>query len=98
MQNKYVRDEKYGEHDLYQLDKFVLYDIPTSNLIVRNEHNTGSINIYKGDGKEISLDVVNKMYDDNKTHENQEKYAELKAWTAFDRQGENIITYIKKTK
>ena len=93
--NKYVRDEKYGEHDLYQLDKFVLYDIPTSNLIVRNEHNTGSINIYKGDGKEISLDVVNKMYDDNKTHENQEKYAELKAWTAFDRQGENIITYIK---
>ena len=25
----------------------------------------------------------------------KEKYAELKAWTALDGQGENIITYIK---
>ena len=93
--NKYVKDEKYGEHDLYQVDKFVLYDIPTSNLIVRKEHNTGSITIYNGEGKEIDSEAVKKMYDDNKTHENQEKYAELKAWTALDGQGENIITYIK---
>ena len=93
--NKYVKDEKYGEHDLYQVDKFVLYDIPTSNLIVRKENNTGSITIYNGEGKEIGSDDVKKMYDDNKTHENQEKYAELKAWTALDGQGENIITYIK---
>ena len=93
--NKYVKDEKYGEHDLYQVDKFVLYDIPTSNLIVRKEHNTGSITIYNGAGEIIETDAVKKMYDDNKTHENQEKYAELKAWTALDGQGENIITYIK---
>ena len=93
--NKYVKDEKYGEHDLYQVDKFVLYDIPTSNLIVRKENNTGSITIYNGEGKEIGSDEVKKMYDDNKTHENQEKYAELKAWTALDGQGENIITYVK---
>ena len=93
--NKYVKDETYGEHDLYQVDKFVLYDIPTSNLIVRKEHNTGSITIYNGEGKEIDSEAVKKMYDDNKTHENQEKYAELKAWTALDGQGENIITYIK---
>ena len=93
--NKYVKDEKYGEHDLYQVDKFVLYDIPTSNLIVRKEHNTGSITIYNGAGEIVETNAVKKMYDDNKTHENQEKYAELKAWTALDGQGENIITYIK---
>ena len=72
-----------------------MYDIPTSNLIVRKEHNTGSITIYNGEGKEIDSEAVKKMYDDNKTHENQEKYAELKAWTALDGKGENIITYIK---
>ena len=93
--NKYVKDEKYGEHDLYQVDKFILYDIPTSNLIVRKENDAGSITIYNGEGKEIDSEAVKKMYDDNKTHENQEKYAELKAWTALDGQGENIITYIK---
>ena len=93
--NKYVQDEKYGEHDLYQVDKFVLYDIPTSNLIVRKEHNTGSINIYNGVGETITTDKVKEIYDANKTHENQEKYAELKAWTTLDGQGENIIIYIK---
>ena len=93
--NKYVKDEKYGEQDLYQVDKFILYDIPTSNLIVRKENDAGSITIYNGEGKEIDSEAVKKMYDDNKTHENQEKYAELKAWTALDGQGENIITYIK---
>ena len=93
--NKFVRNEKYGEHDLYQVDKFVLYDVPTSNLIVRKEHNTGSIDIYNGEGKLINVDIVKNMYDNKRTHENQEKYAELKAWTALDGQGENIITYVK---
>ena len=64
--NKYVKDEKYGDHDLYQVDKFVLYDIPTSNLIVRKEHNTGSINIYNGSGETISQEKVNELYSSNK--------------------------------
>ena len=93
--NKYVKAEKYGEHDLYQVDKFVLYDLATSNLIVRKEHNTGSINIYNGIGDTISIDKVNETYETNKTHENQEKFAELKAWTTLDGQGENIVVYIK---
>ena len=93
--NKYVKVEKYGEHDLYQVDKFVLYDLATSNLIVRKEHNTGSINIYNGIGDTISIDKVNETYETNKTHENQEKFAELKAWTTLDGQGENIVVYIK---
>ena len=93
--NKYVKDEKYGDHDLYQVDKFVLYDIPTSNLIVRKEHNTGSINIYNGSGETMSQENVNELYSSNKTHENQEKFAELKAWSVLDGQGENTIIYIK---
>ena len=93
--NKYVKDEKYGDHDLYQVDKFVLYDIPTSNLIVRKEHNTGSINIYNGSGETVSTEKVNELYASNKTHENQEKLSELKAWSILDGQGENTVIYIK---
>ena len=66
----------------------MLYDLATSNLIVRKEHNTGSINIYNGIGDTISIDKVNETYETNKTHENQEKFAELKAWTTLDGQGE----------
>jgi hypothetical protein len=93
--NKYVKDTKYGDYDLYQLDKFILYDIPTSNLIVRKEHNTGSINIFNGAGEQIQSTTVKEKYDANKIHENQEKYSELKAWTALDGQGEGIVLYIK---
>jgi hypothetical protein len=93
--NKYVKDTKYGEYDLYQLDKFILYDIPTSNLIVRKEHNTGSINIFNGAGEQIKSTGVKEVYDTNKIHENQEKYSELKAWTTLDGQGEGIVLYIK---
>ena len=93
--NKYVKDTKYGDYDLYQLDKFILYDIPTSNLIVRKEHNTGSINIFNGAGEQIQSTTVKEIYDANKIHENQEKYSELKAWTALDGQGEGIVLYIK---
>ena len=93
--NKYVKDTKYGNYDLYQLDKFVLYDIPTSNLIVRKEHNTGSINILNGTGEPIKPTTVTEIYEANKIHENQEKYSELKAWTTVDGQGENMIIYIK---
>jgi len=93
--NKYVKDTKYGEYDLYQLDKFILYDIPTSNLIVRKEHNTGSINIFDGAGEQIKSTDVKELYDANKIHENQQKYSELKAWTTLDGQGEGIVLYIK---
>jgi hypothetical protein len=93
--NKYVKDAKYGDYDLYQLDKYVLYDIPTSNLVIRKEHNTGSINILNGIGDTITPTTVKDMYEANKTHENQDKYSELKAWTTIDGQGENTVLYIK---
>ena len=93
--NKYVKDAKYGDYDLYQLDKYVLYDIPTSNLVIRKEHNTGSINILNGLGDTITPTTVKDMYEANKTHENQDKYSELKAWTTIDGQGENTVLFIK---
>ena len=93
--NKYVQDSKYGEYDVYQVDKFVLYDIPTSNLIIRKEHNTGSIDIHNSLGDIITPEKVSEQYENNKTHENQEKHSELKAWTAVDGQGENVVVYVK---
>ena len=93
--NKYVQIDKYGDHDLYQVDKYVLYDIPTSHLIVRKENDEGSIIMYNGNGDIIQRSDVQEKYNSEKTHENQEKYAELKGWFTLDGQGNNIVLYIK---
>jgi hypothetical protein len=93
--NKYVQIDKYGDHDLYQVDKYVLYDIPTSHLILRKENDEGSIVIYNGNGDIIQRSDVQEKYKSDKTHENQEKYAEIKGWFKLDGQGNNIVLYIK---
>jgi len=93
--NKYVQIDKYGDHDLYQVDKYVLYDIPTSHLIVRKENDEGSIIMYNGNGDTIQRSDVKEKYNSDLTHENQEKYAELKGWFKLDGQGNNIVLYIK---
>ena len=93
--NKYVQIDKYGDHDLYQVDKYVLYDVPTSHLVIRKENDEGSIVIYNGNGDTIQRSDVKEKYKSDMTHENQEKYAELKGWFKVDGQGNNIVLYIK---
>jgi hypothetical protein len=93
--NKYVQIDKYGDHDLYQVDKYVLYDVPTSHLVIRKENDEGSIVIYNGNGDTIQRSDVKEKYKSDMTHENQEKYAELKGWFKLDGQGNNIVLYIK---